>query len=394
MTKRTRLLLSRKAFKENVDAINRFTGHPSLALVVKSNAYGHGMYEIASLADVHHGVSWICTAGISEALSLRHKGITKPLLVLSYLDGDLEETIRRGIHLCISSQDEAHAVAAAAQKARVQAYIHIKIDTGMGRMGLLDTVVEQVHTMSQLPHIKVYGAFTHLSDTGHEDTSYCEMQLERFDEVLDELEAAGVKLACTHAQSSSSLNFKPRRAYSFIRAGAAAYGLWKSPKQKEIMQSLDPSFDLTPVGEWRARVTQIKELPEGSYVGYQRTFKTMRLTTLALVPIGYWDGYPHALSNKGVALLHGQYAPVAGVISMNIAVFDVTDIPAKVGDELILLGNAPSIAPHEVARAAGCITNEITTAVHSSIERSIVEYHAPLSISFQSQPADTVLAER
>ncbi len=271
MTKRTRLLLSRSALYANIGTINGLTGHDSLALVVKSNGYGHGMYEIASLADVHQGVSWICTTDISEALTLRHKGITKPLLVLSYPDGDLEEAIRRGIHLGVSSLKEAHAVAAAAQKACSQAYIHVKIDTGMGRRGILADVVQQVHSMIKLPQVTVYGLFTHLSDTGHENTSYCELQLDRFDTVLDELKAAGITVTCTHAQSSSSLNVKPRRRYSFFRAGAAAYGIWQSAHQKKLMQAIDPEFDLVPVGEWRARIVQVKQLPAGSYIGYQRT---------------------------------------------------------------------------------------------------------------------------
>ncbi len=392
MMTRTTITLSREALTKNINAINALTGHRSLALVVKSNAYGLGIDQIASLADRHQGVSWICTAGISEALPLRNKGITKPLLVLSYLDGDLEEAIRRGIHLSVRSIKEAQALAVAAEKARSHAYVHVKIDTGMGRTGLLpDEALPIIHEMTKLPRVTVYGIFTHLSDTGHDTLSYCQMQLERFDTLLDELKAADIAIRCTHAQSSSSLNFRPRRSYSFIRAGASVYGLWKSPRQKKLIHAIDPTFDLEPVAQWRARIIQLKQLPAGASVGYQRTFTTQRPTVLALVPVGYSDGYPYALSNKGVALIGGQQVPVVGIVSMNITAFDVTDIGAEIGDELILLGDGPGILPHEIAYAAGLITNQISTALHRSIKRRIVESHQSLYIGNKELASDLKL---
>ena len=377
---RTTITLSRTAFNTNVSKINALTGYSSLALVVKSNAYGHGISQMASLAESHPEVSWICTAGIQEALYLRGKGIMKALLVLSYLDGSLEQAVRKGIHLVVGSLEEAQAIAAAAQIVRRDAYVHVKIDTGMGRLGILaDQSVQAINEMTKLPNLIVYGVFTHLAHTGHADQDYSYQQLARFDEVLDDLEAAGISIACTHALSSSSLHLKPKRKYSFMRVGASAYGLWKTTKQIKLLEELDPTFSLSLVLEWRTSIIQVKRLPAGSNVGYQLTFTTSKLSTIAIVPIGYWDGYPHALSNKGTALLNGYQVPVAGIISMNLAAFDVTDVPGvKVGDELVLVGDASLVRPYEIAHAAGQITNVFMTCINSSIKRILVEEHQSL----------------
>ena len=385
---RTTLTLSRAAFNANISHLANLTGCTSLAIVVKSNAYGHGILPIASLAQAHPEVGWLCTAGVQEALLLRAQGITKPILVLSYLEGNLEDAVMQELHLAVCSWEDAQAVAVAAQKVSKTAYIHVKIDTGMGRLGILvDQAVSTVNEMTKLPSLKVYGVFTHLAHTGHADQDYSYRQLAQFDEVLDDLDAAGIAVPCTHALSSSSLHLKPKRAYSFMRVGAAAYGLWKNPSQIALVKEVDSSFSLTPLLEWRTRIVQVKQLPAGSNVGYQLTFTTTKPSTIAVVPVGYWDGYPHTLSNKGKALLRGHIVPVAGVISMNLAAFDVSDVPdVKVGDELILIGNAPQVLPYEVAHCSGQITNVLMTRINGDIERTIVEDHEPLIVLKPSEP--------
>ena len=377
MFTRTKITLSRAAFNDNVRSINAVTGHDALALVVKSNAYGHGMLQMARLGQEHPGVSWLCTVGIKEALFLRKQGISKPLLVLSFLDSAIDEALYHDIHLSVSSYEEAVAVAAAAERVGKKARVHIKLDTGMGRMGFLpDQAVSALHEIRKLSQIELYGIRTHLSDTGHNDHSYSKKQLAEFDRVLDDAQAMGITFTCTHAQSSSSLDLRPERDYSFIRVGASAFGLWKSETQRSILTKKYPGFTLRPVLEWRANVMQLKKVPKGSYIGYKRTFRTTRPTTLAIVPVGYWDGYSYSLSNKGSAVINNQRVLVAGNISMNITAFDVTDVSGvQVGDELVLLGNASSVLPHEVAQRGSLITNEVTTLLHPSIDRVVVEEH-------------------
>ena len=274
------------------------------------------------------------------------------------------------------------AVAAAAQRVGKKAYVHIKLDTGMGRMGFLPDQVGELHKINKLSGIELYGIRTHLSDTGHADHSYSRKQLAEFDRVIDEAQSIGIQFTCTHVQSSSSLDLKPERDYSFVRVGASAFGLWKSEEQRLLLTSRYPGFDLRPVLEWRAKVVQLKQVPMGSYIGYKRTFKTTKPTRLAIAPIGYWDGFAYSQSNRGVALINNHQVSVVGIVSMNITAFDVTDVPeVKVGDELVLLGNAPSILPHEVAKRAGCITNEVTTLLESSMERTAVDDHQLLLVN-------------
>ena len=378
---RTHITLSRSAFNTNITRVNSFTGYSSLALVVKANSYGLGMIPLSLLADKHPGVSWLCTVGISEALTLRAAGITKSIVVLSYHDGSLEEAIKQDIHLAATSLQEAEAISVAAQKAGKAASIHIKIDSGMGRNGLLaHEALDIIHRMRHLPSLELYGIFTHLSDTGHADLSYSYLQLERFDRLLDDLEAAQIIIPCTHALSSSSLNLKPRRRYSFMRVGAAAYGLWKNPTQIELVNAIAP-LELIPVVEWKASITALKTIPAGEYVGYKRTFFTKEPTKLAMVPIGYSDGYPYALANKGKAYIRGHIIPVVGIVSMNIVAFDVSKVPdAQVGDEIILLGHSSPILPYEMAHDAGYITNLLMTGLHPAIERDVVEEHLPYQL--------------
>lgn len=392
MNKRVSITLSRQAFAHNVRAISSLTGDQSLALVIKSNAYGHGISQIASFAEELSAISFLCTAGISEALPLRKQGITKPILVLSYFEGDIKEAVIHGFHMSVSSLSQAQALSVAAQSVGTRVYIHVKIDTGMGRLGVLPAdAVMTIKALSQLPLINVYGVFTHLCDTGHDDHAYSLQQLAAFDEVLEDLEAAGIKIPCTHAQSSSSLDLIPKRKYSFIRAGASLYGLWKNPNQQMLIKRRDPSFDLIPVIEWKAPIIQIKKVPSGSFIGYNRKFVTKRPTHLAIVPVGYFDGYTRALSNKGMAHFKGYRVPVIGIVSMNLTSFDVTDVPSvQVGDELILMGDYEGIRPHEIAHTASCITNEIATGINPVIERTIVPFHEKNTVE---QPFTKIIAQ-
>lgn len=390
MYTRTTITLSRSAFNHNISQINALTGHDGLALVIKSNAYGHGLLQIAQLGQAHPGVSSFCTVGLEEALQVRRAGITKPIISLSFLDGDSAQAISQDIQIGVSSYEEAVAVSAAAKQVGRTAKIHVKIDSGMGRMGFLPhEFLKALNALKRLPNLELYGIRTHLSDTGHTDLSYSTQQLALFNNLLDEVEAMGTIFTAIHAQSSSSLNLIPERRYSCVRIGASAYGLWKSEMQRKLLTDQHPGFSLRPILEWRTPIIQLKDVPAGSYIGYKRTFKTVRSTRLAIVPVGYWDGYPYGLSNKGVAYLKGYLVPVTGIISMNMTAFDVTDVPdVLVGDELVLIGIIPQILAHQVASAAGLITNEVTTHIHSSINRTIVEAHTPLSLlSEQSSPA-------
>ncbi len=382
MKKRTSIQLSQAALHYNIAQIKKAAHASGVGLVIKSNAYGHGLKEIAQMAQSDHHITWLCTAGIEEALHLCTQGIDKPLLALSYLDASLQQAIHHNIHVALYNLEDAYALNAAAQEVGKKAYVHIKIDTGMSRLGIdPNNAFSFINALKQLPHIELYGLFTHLCDTPNPDSSFSYHQLKIFDDLIELIEAAGIKISCTHAQSSSALCIKPARPYTFIRAGAAAYGIWKSEEHRMRIRTLHPTFDIKPVMQWSTHIIQLKNIPTGATVGYDRTLRAQRPTLLAIAPIGYHDGYARSLSNRGTAVINQHYAPVAGMVSMNMTAFDITDIPnVKIGDQITLIGDAPKIVVHEIARTAHMITNEIVTSINASIERKIVSEHQPLAI--------------
>ncbi len=380
---RTSIQLSRQAFNSNIIQIQKAAGQSQVAVVVKSNAYGHGIREIAQMAQEHELVTWLCTVGVQEALILRQNGITKSIIVLSYLDGNLDEAVDQGIHLTVSSYEDALALNAAAQRTGKKAFIHLKIDTGMSRLGILPKdALSFIRAVEHLDHVVLYGIFTHLCDAPNTDQRFSYQQLNSFDELLDMLEAAGISIPCTHALSSSALCIRPSRNYTFIRAGAGAYGLTKSDTHSKLLKAAHPDYTLMPVLEWKTIIIGIKRIEPGATVGYDRTFVAQRPTLLALAPIGYYDGYLRSQSNRGYARIGNHLAPVAGIVSMNLTAFDITDIPeVKLHDPIILIGSYPPLTATDCARSAHIITNEIVTHLNPLIERTIVEAHQPSTVA-------------
>ena len=370
----TTIELSRSAFRSNIQHLSHAAGGAQIALVVKSNAYGHGSLEMSKFAEEIPGVTWLCAAGLSQAIELKKSGTNKIVFALSYLDGDLEEAISLGIHMMVYTLEDVIAINTAAQNVGKHAYIHIKIDTGMSRLGILPhEAVLFIKAVQLLAHITIYGLATHLCDTPNPDQTFSKQQLKTFDEVREIVKAIGVEHCSIHAQSSSALSVAAESSYSHVRVGAAAYGIWKSEDHKNLIRKQHPAFDLSPVMLWKTKIIQLKKVPAGASVGYDRTFVTQRPSILAVAPIGYWDGYPRSLSNHGTAIIRGQYAPVVGIVSMNMTTFDVTDIPeVTLHDDIFLLGDTPGIRAHEVAQSARLITNEVITHLHPSIERIAV----------------------
>lgn len=392
----TNIELSRSAFHSNINSIAEAAGSAKIALVIKSNSYGHGAREIVQMAEENKLVAWYCTAGLSQALEITKAGTKKTVLALSFLDGDFEEAVALGIHMMVYTLQDALALNNAAQRVGKQAFIHIKIDTGMCRLGILpEEALLFIRALQLLPHLTLYGLASHLSDTPNPDQTFSHQQLKSLEEVRELCKDIGINFSAVHAQSSSALAVPTENIYTHIRVGAAAYGIWKSEEHRAMLQKLHPSLHLQPVMRWKTKIIQIKKVPAGACVGYDRTFVTQRPTVLAVAPVGYWDGYPRSLSNKGHALIQNQLAPIAGIVSMNITTFDVTEIPeVALHDTIILLGDTPGIRAYEVAQTAKLIANEIITHINPSIERTIVESHTPLPIDpLLGHKEDTLFAQ-
>lgn len=370
---RTVIELDKSALINNIKNLSFISKIP-IAVVVKSNAYGHGLIEISKIIDHIHEVNFLCTSGIREALFLKKNKIKKNILVFSYLDDSIEMAIANNIHFPIYNFDSAIKINQAAKKINMKANVHIKIDTGMSRLGIFEEdALEFLKKIQSFSNLTIQGIFTHLSDPHNINSKFAYKQLEKFDETLRVLEQNGIYIPLNHAISSSGLGLNPSKKYSFIRSGALTYGLWKSIEFKQFILQKYPNLILKPVLRWKTQIIDIKIIPANSFVGYDKTFITKRPTRMGILPIGYFDGYPSSLSNKGKVLIKNKEVPIIGKISMNLITIDLTDCSnIKLYDEVTLFGSQ-EIEAHNVAQKAGIITNELITNISQTIERKVIK---------------------
>jgi len=353
--------LSSEAFFHNVAQVKQVIGSGLLASVLKANAYGHGLIEMGRLCDQTADISFICVAFLSEALILRAAGVKKPIIVLGFVDGDIVQSLDANIAFVVDSYEQVFALQAVAQLHKTSIDIHIKIDIGLSRRGLQkDAVTEFVHTIRQLSHIRFVGMCSHFSSS-YSDETMTESQAALFASIVQNLGAQGMPILFIHISNSSCTNVSN---CNVLRAGIALYGY--NPKQLP--------FSLKPVLSFKTRVVQIRTVPAEVLVGYDGTYRTQRITILAYVPIGYFDGYDIRFSNVGVMYIRGSYAPVRGRVAMNMVALDVTDIlGASIGDEVIILGDIDGIRGFDLCAQSG-IRNvrELLARINPLLPRFVV----------------------
>jgi alanine racemase len=374
MNERTWVEISTAAFNHNIAQIQQLTNMSNLAMVIKSNAYGHGLLPLATLAEGNPAISLLCTAHGDEALALRHAGIKKQILNLVHWSTDnIDDLIQHKITLTIVTQHTALQVIEAAQRCNKEVAVHIKVDSGLGRLGVFAREAEQVIKILDHPLIKIEGIFSHLSDKDGLDQEYTKQQIDIFNTIIAYLADKNITFTHQHILSSGALEFASLYKHSLIRPGTNVYGFWSSSLSRDRAQSAMPGLFLQPLMTWKTRIMQLKNLATNISVGYARTYITARPTRIAVLPIGYSDGYPRALSNKAHVFIHNCLVPVIGMVSMNLIVVDVTDIPhVAVGDEVVLMGATYGVTATELASLIGTITIELTTGINHSIPRVIV----------------------
>lgn len=372
----TWLSVNKAAIDHNIEAYRSLIARPvQLGVVLKSNAYGHGMREIAALCQEHRSVDWLCMVSVQEALYLRKWGVTKPIIVLSILDGDLREAIEQNIDLIIYDEITAQKIAREAERAGKKAHVHLKIDTGLSRLGQqLNTIDYFAAVIKRLrQHLNVRGIFTHLADSEQADHSFVHQQLNKLKQAVAILASQNVTAPLIHTSCSAAIGTVDDPLLSFVRLGIGLYGLWPSLENKEKIQQLFPAFSLKPALSWFTRVIQIKEIESDSFVGYDRTFQANRMTKIAVLPVGYWDGFDRGLSNKGQVLINGQLAPVRGRVAMNMMMIDVTDIiSVDTGTPVTLLGDHEGIRAEEMAALCDTINYEIVTRINPLLPRIVI----------------------
>lgn len=362
------------AIAANVQALKAHVG-PGVQLmaVVKANAYGHGAREVARTA-LAHGADWLAVARLEEGLALREEGITAPVLVMNYTPPeDIPAGLAAGLALTVTEVPAAERAAQWATQRGTVARVHVKVDTGMGRYGLLpDEVVPFFERVAALPGLAIEGLFSHFSVADARDQAYTRQQYATFEGVLQRLAAAGHHPALRHIANSAATLSIPETHLDAVRIGIALYGLHPSDE-------VAPAVPLKPALALKSRVARVRTLPAGASISYGRTYITPRAMPVALVPVGYGDGYHRALSNRGAVLINGQRAPIVGRVCMDQIVVDISGAgPVAVDDEVVLVGQqgAECITAEEVARWAGTINYEVTTSLLPRVPR-IFKPHDP-----------------
>lgn len=355
--------------REVVKKVGKMT---EVMAVVKADAYGHGVRETVPTL-LENGATRLAVSMLDEAIQLREMGITVPVLVLSYTDPvRAEEIINYNITQTVFSHDLAQALSKAAVKLGKQAKIHIKIDTGMSRVGFQPgyKAVKDVVEINSLPGIVIEGLFTHFASADEADREYTKLQYWRFESIVNELNRIGILIPVKHISNSAAIIQYPNLCLDMVRPGIILYGLYPS---KEVDRSL---IDLKPAMQLKAEVILVKEVDAGIPISYGRIYETKRKSKIATLPVGYADGYSRLLSNRGRVLIHGEYAPVVGRICMDQCMVDVTDIPGvKTGDEAVLIGRQGNneITADEVAELSGTINYEVVCLIGKRIPRVYIK---------------------
>ncbi len=379
---RTWVELDRSAMKKNYDLFRSLIKKPAslgwptaLMYVVKSNAYGHGLLEFSKEA-VRLGVDWLGVDSFEEGLELRKVGIKKPIMVFGYVSpAYFKEAIKKNISITISSMTSLKMLAKLKIKEKIK--IHIETDTGLGRQGFLKSQMKVVlNFLPKHKNIKVEGIFTHLAvGEDPQERAYTLKQAKELGVWHQALCEAGYK-PMKHICATSSAMLYPELHFDMVRVGIGSYGLWPS---KETRDAVGKKYKLHPVLSWKTIITEIKKLPKGTRIGYDLTEKLKRISLLAVIPIGYWHGYPRLLSSKGIFNVKGHAKGQAGKkvkligrVSMDMTVIDVTDVPAvKVGDEVAIIGgdHGHYAEADMMAQDSDTINYEITTRINPIIKR-------------------------
>ncbi|MGQ9850313.1 MAG: alanine racemase [Aggregatilineaceae bacterium] len=358
------------AVAHNAQAIKAHIGpHVHLIAVVKANAYGHGMVEVARTA-LQHGASWLAVGRVDEGIALRDAGITAPILVMGYtLPGDIEDAVVRALTLTVADLASVEAVSTLARRLGRIIPVHIKVDTGMGRFGVLpDEVLPFVARVSALSGVRIEGLFTHFAVADLADKEYTWHQFRVFQRVRVELEAAQYQIPVYHVANSAAMLDLPEMHLDAVRVGIALYGL---PPSGEVATTVP----LRPALSLKSHVARVRTLPAGSSISYGRTYITQRDTPVALVPVGYGDGYHRVLSNRGMVLINGRRAPIVGRICMDQFVVDISQVgPVELNSEVVLIGRQGDecITAQEVATWAETINYEIVTGLSPRVPRLYV----------------------
>lgn len=355
-----------KSIENNLRGIKKHISAPRMLAVVKANAYGHGAIEVSKIA-IECGAGYLGVAAFDEAIQLRNAGFSTPILILGLVPPECsKDLVEYGITSTVCDLPMAVELSKNAVKLGKRAKIHLKLETGMGRIGAdVENIGILASAISSLPGIYLEGVFSHFADADNADKKFTAEQLRRFEAALEEIRRYKVEIPIKHIAESAAIMEIPEAHFDMVRSGIITYGLMPSAQVKR-------KIDLKTAFKLCSRVVWLKKVSEGTSIGYGRDFIARRNSIIATLPIGYADGYLRAYGRGGFVEIHGQKAPIAGRVCMDQTMIDVTDIPnVQIGDEVILFGSE-NITIDDIANHAGTINYEIPCLISNRIPRIYV----------------------
>ena len=354
------------AISQNVQNIKKFVGNTRLLAVVKADGYGLGAIPVSQTV-IKNGADMLGVVMLDEAIELRQAGITAPILNMGPIFPEQVETVLElNLEQMVYKQNVVRALSEAAGKQQTSAKVHIKIDTGMSRYGMhFSEAVNRIIKFSKYDHIEIVGAFTHFPKSDAVDKSFALLQVERIKNIKWELESRGVNIPVWHMANSGGTLDLPESHFNMVRVGLMNYGYFPS-------QDVKRPFELYPAMHVRAKIAAVKDIHRGDTVGYGRKFIAERDERIAVLPIGYADGYDRKLSKIGQVLLNGRIAPIIGGLCMDAAFIKISEFPdAGVGDTVTLMGKdgEEEISPHFIAELTESVSYEVISTFGRRLPR-------------------------
>ncbi len=357
-----------RAISHNLKEIQKKVSPAKVMAVVKADAYGHGILRVAETA-VTSGAAYLGVARVEEGVQLRKNGITSPILVFGgFFENQISAYLVHNLTATVYDFKRVQMLSQAARKAHKTAVVHIKVDTGMGRVGVnWQDAPEFVTRVLQVTQIELEGVYSHFASSDTKDKSYAALQLQRFNQVLSYAEQQNIRIPLKHIANSGAILDMENSYFDMVRAGVMMYGYYPSTETTE-------SVTIKPAMTLASKIIAVKEVEAGTAVSYNSTYKTDRRTRIATVPIGYGDGYNRLLSNRGTVLIRGKRFPVVGRVCMDQIMVDLGSDDAQTGDDVILMGRQrdEEISIYEVCHLLSTIPYEVTCLITKRVPRKYI----------------------
>lgn len=367
----TWLEISQSAIEHNLRQFRRIVG-PKVMLMpaVKGNAYGHGIVDVAKILDRNKDADRICVVDLDEALLLLNSGIKKPIMILSFYELDehkLCSAVKSGVIFPLYDINQARFLNRIGERIDKKVLVHVKIDTGASRLGVMPSdAVNFVKKVKKFKQLAIEGIYSHYA-ASEEDKLYTENQLRIFNQVIENLDAANIRVPIKHLTCSAASVLHRQSHFNAVRIGLGMFGLYPDDLTRKQIQ-------LRPALSWYTTVMQVKTVPPWTKISYGGTYTTKKTTKLAILPVGYYDGFDRSLGNKAQVIIGGKLCPIRGRICMNMCMADVTAVPAvRVGDKVVIIGKmgTQSLSADDLAKWADTINYEIVDRINPLLPRII-----------------------